>query len=42
MMDVEVFDLDNHPKASRVYAWAHETDDADRPSVTSGSQIFRL
>jgi hypothetical protein len=29
--DVEVFDLDGHPKASRVYAWAHETDDADRP-----------
>lgn len=20
-----------HPKASRVYAWAHETDDPDRP-----------
>jgi hypothetical protein len=30
--DVEVFDLDGHPKANRVYAWAHETDDADRPT----------
>jgi hypothetical protein len=29
--DVEVFDLEGHPKASRVYAWAHETDDVDRP-----------
>jgi hypothetical protein len=29
--EVEVFDLAGHPKASRVYAWAHETDDADRP-----------
>ena len=29
--DVEVFDLEGHPKANRVYAWAHETDDADRP-----------
>jgi len=29
--DVEVFDLEGHPKATRVYAWAHETDDADRP-----------
>lgn len=29
--EVEVFDLDGHPKASRVYAWAHETDDADKP-----------
>jgi hypothetical protein len=29
--EVEVFDLEGHPKASRVYAWAHETDDADRP-----------
>jgi hypothetical protein len=24
---VEVFDLDGHPNASRVYAWAHDTDD---------------
>ena len=25
--EVEVFDLADHPKASRVYAWAHETDE---------------
>ncbi|HEV7373458.1 MAG TPA: hypothetical protein VGN95_01970 [Pyrinomonadaceae bacterium] len=24
--EVEVFDLHDHPEASRVYAWAHETD----------------
>lgn len=29
--DVEVFDLHDHPQTSRVYAWAHETDDPDRP-----------
>jgi hypothetical protein len=29
--EVEVFDLEGHPKANRVYAWAHETDDAERP-----------
>jgi hypothetical protein len=29
--DVEVFDLANHPKASRVYAWSHETDDPENP-----------
>ncbi len=29
--DVEVFDLHDHPQTSRVYAWAHETDDAERP-----------
>ena len=29
--EVEVFDLHDHPKTSRVYAWAHETDDADHP-----------
>ena len=28
---VEVFDLINHPSAFRVYAWAHETDDPQRP-----------
>lgn len=28
--DVEVFDLHDHPDAPRVYAWAHETEDADR------------
>ncbi len=27
---VEVFDLRGHPKASRVYAWSHETDDPKR------------
>jgi hypothetical protein len=29
--EVEVFDLHAHPQTSRVYAWAHETDDADHP-----------
>jgi hypothetical protein len=29
--EVEVFDLQGHPNASRVYAWAHETEDADKP-----------
>ena len=28
---VEVFDLRDHPTAPRAYAWAHETDDPDRP-----------
>ena len=28
---VEVFDLHGHPKAARVYAWAHETDDPQKP-----------
>jgi hypothetical protein len=28
---VEVFDLRGHPKANRVYAWAHETDNPERP-----------
>jgi hypothetical protein len=28
---VEVFELHGHPKASRVYAWAHDTDDPKRP-----------
>ena len=28
---VEVFDLHGHPKATRVYAWAHETDDPQKP-----------
>lgn len=33
---VEVFDLHDHPQASRAYAWTHHTDDADKPrrSVT--------
>jgi hypothetical protein len=29
--NVEVFDLKGHPKASRVYAWAHDTDDPNQP-----------
>ena len=28
---VEVFDLEGHPKASRVYAWTNETDDPANP-----------
>jgi hypothetical protein len=28
---VEVFDLAGHPRASRVYAWAHETDEPNTP-----------
>ena len=28
---VEIFDLKDHPTAHRVYAWAHETDDPERP-----------
>jgi hypothetical protein len=28
---VEVFDLIGHTTASKVYAWAHETDDPDKP-----------
>jgi len=28
---VEVFELIGHPKASRVYAWAHDTDDPVHP-----------
>ena len=28
---VEVFDLAGHPKANRVYAWAHETGDPKQP-----------
>jgi hypothetical protein len=28
---VEVFDLAGHPTASRVYAWAHDTDDPENP-----------
>jgi hypothetical protein len=34
--EVEVFDIHDHPKAPRVYAWTHDTKDADKPrrSVT--------
>ena len=28
---VEVFELIGHPKANRVYAWAHDTDDPECP-----------
>jgi hypothetical protein len=28
---VEVFELIGHPKASKVYAWGHDTDDPKRP-----------
>jgi hypothetical protein len=33
--EVEVFDLADHPKASRVYAWSHETDEPDRPRTVT-------
>ena len=29
--EVEVFDLHDHPTASRIYAWSHDTDDPDIP-----------
>ncbi len=28
---VEVFEITGHPKASKVYAWAHDTDDPAKP-----------
>jgi len=28
---VEVFDLTGHPKADRIYAWIHDTDDPSKP-----------
>jgi hypothetical protein len=28
---VEVFELRGHPKAKKVYAWAHDTDDPKKP-----------
>jgi len=28
---VEVFDLKDHPKATRAYAWAYETDNPKKP-----------
>jgi hypothetical protein len=28
---VEVFELHGHPKANKVYAWGHETENPDRP-----------
>jgi hypothetical protein len=32
---VEVFELTGHATAHRFYAWAHETDDPDKPTDTS-------
>lgn len=32
--EVEVFDLPDTPEATRVYAWAHDTDIADQPRRT--------
>jgi len=29
--EVEVFDLLDHPTASRIYAWSHDTDDPSSP-----------
>ena len=29
--NVEVFNLHGHPKAPRVYAWSHDTDDPKQP-----------
>jgi hypothetical protein len=28
---VEVFELEGHPVAHRAYAWAHDTDDPQKP-----------
>lgn len=28
---VEVFDIVGHPKAPRIYAWSHDTDDPKKP-----------
>lgn len=28
---VEVFELKSHPNVSRLYAWAHDTDDPEHP-----------
>jgi hypothetical protein len=28
---VEVFELKGHPKAERLYAWSHDTDDPKKP-----------
>jgi len=32
--EVEVFDLQNHPKAKRAYTWGYSTDEDDRRYVT--------
>jgi len=28
---VEVFELHDHPKTDRIYAWSHDTDDPENP-----------
>ena len=28
---VEIFELHGHPKAPKIYAWAHDTDDPKKP-----------
>jgi len=33
--EVEVFELADHPKASRVYAWSHETDKPGSPRTVT-------
>lgn len=48
---VEVFELIGHPKATKLYAWSHATDDPDKPkrhvtilhggSITSPLQAVR-
>jgi hypothetical protein len=37
--DVEVFDLADHLKASRPYAWSHETGDLRNPGAHTVLQI---
>ena len=32
--EVEVFDIPESPEADRIYAWAHDTDRADKPRRT--------
>ena len=39
--EVEVFDLHDHPQTHRVYAWAHDTEDADTREGMSPSYISR-
>ncbi len=30
--EVEVFDLDDHPDASRIFAWAYDYEDTEKPT----------
>ena len=39
---VEVFDLRGHPKAARVYAWAHETDNPQKPKAETRAIATRF